>query len=275
MIPRVFTEPPAIVGHRGLGAGVVLGQVENTLGSFLAAVEAGLQWVEVDVRRTLDDQLFVAHDAAFGNGAFLAEMTAAEASGQGALRIEELLEALPSEAGVVFDVKSSLEDAGRAAGGTTAALLARIGTSALKRRPTMAASFDPGALRHLRHESPELPLGLLTWLHFPIGHAVAAAAHLDVQVLAVHAGSLWPNEATAPIDIPSLQRIVSQVHRSDRQLLVWCPSPEQAQYLVAAGVDALVVDDVPAQLRSLTPAGAGLHAAELTARLGTKPRESL
>jgi glycerophosphoryl diester phosphodiesterase len=118
----------------------------------------------------------------------------------------------------------------------------------------LATSFDPAALRHLRQESPDLPLGLLTWLNFPIGHAVAAVAHLDVQVLAAHAGSLWPNDATAPIDLPSLQRIVSQVHQADRQLLVWCPSTEQAQYLVAAGVDALVVDDVAAHVRRLAEA---------------------
>jgi glycerophosphoryl diester phosphodiesterase len=240
-----------LIGHRGLGKGEVQGRRENTLGSFLGALEAGLGWVEVDVRRTSDDELFVAHDAAFPNGRFLARMTGAEAAGGGALRITELLDALPDEAGVVFDVKSSLEDAGRPPEATTAALLARIAAASVRRRPTVAASFDPAALRHLRQESPELPLGLLTWLHFPIGHAVAAAAHLDVQVLAVHAGSLWPNPTTAAIDLPSLQHVVSQVHQTGRQLLVWCPTEEQTQLLVAAGVDALVVDEVPTQLDRL------------------------
>jgi glycerophosphoryl diester phosphodiesterase len=263
VISPVFTHPPTLIGHRGLGQGEVLGQVENTLGSFLTALDVGIQWVEVDVRRTLDDELFVAHDAAFPDGTFLAEMTGAQVSRQGVLRIDELLDALPSQAGVVFDVKSSLEDAGRPPGATTAALLARVGTTSLARRPTMAASFDPAALRHMRQESPELPLGLLTWLHFPIGHAVAAAAHLDVQVLAVHAGSLWPNGSTAPIDIPSLQRIVSQVHQSHRQLLVWCPSAEQAQHLIAAGVDALVIDEVPAQVRTIVGASTVHDAREL------------
>ena len=217
--------------------------------SFLGALEAGLDWVEVDVRRTNDDELFVAHDAAFDDGRFLAELTGRQASERGGLSVHDLLEALPAHAGVVFDVKSSLEDAGRPADGTTAALLAQAAHVSLRQRPTMAASFDPAALRHLRQQSPDLPLGLLTWLHFPIGHAVAAAAHLDVQVLAVHAGSLWPNPATAPSDLPSLERILSEVHRSGRQLLVWCPTPKQARYLVSAGVDALVVDDVPMHVK--------------------------
>lgn len=59
------------------------GQVENTLGSFLAAIDAGVGWVEVDVRRTLDDQLFVAHDAFYGS-TFMTWLTAAEASRAGA-----------------------------------------------------------------------------------------------------------------------------------------------------------------------------------------------
>jgi glycerophosphoryl diester phosphodiesterase len=252
VIPQVFTRPPTLIGHRGLGKGEVRGQLENTLGSFLGALEAGVQWVEVDVRRTLDDDLFVAHDAAFPDGAFLAEMTGAEAGRLGALRITELLGELPDQAGVVFDVKSSLEDATRPADATTAALLARIADKSLRHRPTVAASFDPAALRHLREESPDLPLALLTWLHFPIGQAVAAAAHLDLQVLAVHAGSLWPDTAIAPMDVPSLERIVEQVHQSHRQLLVWCPTEAQALNLAAAGVDALVLDAVPTQVRALS-----------------------
>ncbi len=253
--PQIFVESGTLVGHRGLGKGVVDGQVENSLGSFLAALRSGIRWVEVDVRRTLDDQLFVVHDAAFADGTFLAQVTGREASRHGALHVDELLEALPDGAGVVLDVKSSMEDATRPAVGTTAALLARQGRRFLGDRPVVATSFDPAALRHMREQLPALPLGLLTWLRFPVGQAVAAAAHLDVQLLAIHAGSLWPNAVTAPADVPALQRVVAQVHESGRQLIVWCPTQDQSLALVAAEVDALVVDDVPRQVRTLTRAG--------------------
>ena len=93
----VFSGTATLVGHRGLGRGVVHGQVENTLGSFLGAAEVGLDWVEVDVRRTIDDRLFVAHDAFTGSGN-LAQTPAGEASRGGGLRLEELMEALPSRA---------------------------------------------------------------------------------------------------------------------------------------------------------------------------------
>ena len=67
---------PTLIGHRGLGRGIVDGHPQNTLGSFLAALEAGVTWVEVDVRRTADDALVVAHDAAYADGAFVVDLTA-------------------------------------------------------------------------------------------------------------------------------------------------------------------------------------------------------
>jgi glycerophosphoryl diester phosphodiesterase len=245
-----FAQPATLVGHRGLGAGTVGGHDQNTLASFLAALDAGIGWVEVDVGMTGDGQLFVAHDA-YVKAAFLSQVTGEQASRWGLLRIDELLEALPADAGVVFDVKSALEDAGRSPTSTTAAVLARGLRRAVQQRPVIALSFDPASLHHMRAETPGLPLGLLTWTHFPVGHAVAAAAHLDVQLLALHAGSLWPSDETAPEDIPALAAVVAAVHRADRQLLAWCPTPEQALALAAANVDALVVDDVAHQVDAL------------------------
>jgi glycerophosphoryl diester phosphodiesterase len=116
----------------------------------------------------------------------------------------------------------------------------------------VAFSFDPSALRHIREELPGMPLGWTTWLQFPIAHAVAGAAHLDVQMVAVHAGSLWPNAATPPADVPQLRQVVARVHDADRQLVVWCPTESQSQSCSAAGVDALVVDDVPRLVRTLS-----------------------
>jgi glycerophosphoryl diester phosphodiesterase len=250
----VFTEQPTLVGHRGMGTGVVDGYRENTIESFLAALSSGASWVEVDVRRTCDDGLFVCHDAALPDGVFLSDMTSSRAGQLGIVRLEDLLDALPGSAGVVFDVKSSLADAGRSSAATTAALLAHTCGRALGSRPALAQSFDPAALMHMRLALPGMALGLLTWNRFPVGFAVAAAAHLDVQVLAVHAGSLVPGVLTG-ITVPPLETILAAVHDAKRQLMVWCPSPRRARALHAAGVDAMVVDDLPRHMRSLARAG--------------------
>jgi glycerophosphoryl diester phosphodiesterase len=99
-----------------------------------------------------------------------------------------------------------------------------------------------------------MALGLLTWDRFPVGFAVAAAAHLDVQVLAVHAGSLVPGVLTG-ITVPPLETVLAALHEADRQLVVWCPSVRRVRALQAAGVDAMVVNDLPRVLGSLARAG--------------------
>jgi glycerophosphoryl diester phosphodiesterase len=109
----------------------------------------------------------------------------------------------------------------------------------------------------MREAVPDMALGLLTWKRFPIGHAVAAAAHLDVQVLAVRTSSLW-RYPSAGATAPSIESIVENVHASQRQVLVWCPNTRRALDFAAANVDALVVDDVPRHVQALrqsTPKG--------------------
>lgn len=247
---RVFEHPATIVGHRGLGMGTLDGFSGNTLGSFMAAVEAGVDWVEVDVQRSADDGLFVHHDAALPDGRPIGETPAPALARHGILGVVDLLEALPPHVGVVFDVKSTIHDAERQASATTAAVLARTCNRYLGDRRAVAMSFDPSALAHLRETAPELPLGLLTWIRFPIGHAVAAATHLDVDVLAVHAGSMWRNTEAGLGNQPLTSDVVRRVHASGRQLAVWRPSLRRARSLALAGVDAMIVDDVRRHLTS-------------------------
>jgi glycerophosphoryl diester phosphodiesterase len=254
----VFAERPTVIGHRGLGCGIVQGYEQNTLGSFLAAVECGVGWVEVDVRRTRDDVLVVAHDPAFPDGAFHVDLTGSETDRRGTLRLAELLEALPRGTGVSFDLKSAMEDARRPRHRTSAALLAPVAAREVRRRPVVVTSFDPGALTCMRELAPQVPLGLLSWHNFPAEHAVAAAAHLDVQLIAMHVGSFWPSPSTPPASIRPLDYIVSAVHESGRELMVWCPDVDCSQQLNAAGTDALIVDDVPDAVLALRGAGTGV-----------------
>lgn len=248
---RVFGPRPAILGHRGCGRGTVNGFKENSLESFLAAVEYGIDWVEVDVRRTSDDHLMVVHNPADDDGVFYADITGNDAMAKGALRLEDLLDALPAHVGVDFDVKSAMEDATRTRALSTMGQLATVAQRESGKRPLLISSFDPGALDIARELAPAVPRGWLTWVDFPIGPAVAAAAHLDVQVLAPHWGSLRPNEREpGPLHRP-LDYVVDMVHASGREFLAWCPGVKFAQRLLDAGVDALCVNNVPKVLASL------------------------
>src|SRR5262245_31809033 len=140
---RVFSTGPVLLGHRGCGRGEVAGKLENTLESFMAAVELGIDWVEVDVRRTADDHLVVAHNPADDEGVFYADISGHEAADRGALRIEALLEALPPYVGVDFDVKTSMEDATRERALTTMGQLAPLAAREGRRRDVLVTSFDP------------------------------------------------------------------------------------------------------------------------------------
>src|SRR3954454_6339114 len=125
-LPDVFGEGPAVIGHRGLGCGVVAGHEQNTLGSFAAAARSGARWVEADVRRLCDDVLVVAHDAVYADGTRLEDITGTESDRRGTLRLRTLLDELPPEVGLNLDLKSSMGDGLRSPEDTTAGLLAPL-----------------------------------------------------------------------------------------------------------------------------------------------------
>ena len=250
----VFGGGPAVIGHRGLGCGVVAGHPENTLGSFTAAAALGAQWVEVDVRRTADDVLVVAHDAEYRDGTRIADLRGTGTDERGTLRLEDLLDELPPGVGVDLDLKSSMEDCMRPPADTTAGLLGPLAASDAARRPVMVSSFDPAALQQVRCDAPRVPVAWLTWRQFPLDAAVAGCGHLDVDVLGVHVGSLSRDarsDGVGGVDVLAVARAVSLVHGCGRELLVWCPDPGRAQVLVGAGADAVVVDEVSKALGAL------------------------
>jgi len=251
----IFGSRAVLVGHRGCGKGVVEGHVENSLGSFLSAARRGIDWLEVDVRRTRDDVLIVTHNPAREDGAFWADLTGAQAAASGVLLLDTLLEALPPGIGIDFDVKSSLEDAPRDRALTTMGLLAPVVRREARQRPVLVTSFDAAALGIVRELVPGVPRGLLTWVEFPVGHAVAFAAHLDVDVLALHGGSLKPNRVEPGHLQRPVERVVETVHATGMELMAWCPGTRFARQLIAAGVDALCVNNVPKILDDLLTTG--------------------
>jgi len=240
---KVFTDTPVLCGHRGCGRGVVDAHAENTLASFRAAVAHGLRWVEVDARLTADEVLVARHDPTTENGRLVAELPAAEL---GLMRIADLLEDLPREVAVDVEVKTSLEDALRPRERTTAALVADLVSRAAGGRHVLVTSFDPAALLIVRERAPALPLGLLTWTRFPLRKAIAAAAHLDTEVVIANVES-FPGVHGAP-------HAVAVAHAAGLQVGAWCPRAEEEAELVEAGVDCLVVDDVPAAVTRASPA---------------------
>jgi glycerophosphoryl diester phosphodiesterase len=177
-----------------------------------------------------------------------------ELRGSGVDDLAAALEALPTSVGVDIDVKSSLEDASAGAEESTAAVLAPVLERELARRPLLVTSFDPAVLLELRALVPAAPLGLLTWYRFPLRIAVAAAARLGMDVLALQVGSLGAAGADGSFVLrPDAPQALDAAHAAGMEVLVWCPDGDVAAVLAGAGVDAVVVDDVSVDLGARVP----------------------
>lgn len=273
MTGAVFDPKPTVIGHRGFGRGSVeAGErtvVENTVESYAAAVGAGLRWVEVDAQRTADDVLVVRHDPTTPDGAFLIDQPAARLHDQGIPALADVLDALPATVGVNVDVKTVIEDAVDAPARRTGALLAPVLAAEARRRPLFVSSFDPSLLAYLKEHLPGVPLGLIGWVNFPLRHAVAAAANLGFQAVCLHTGSFGVNRIEGGPVHRSPGFSVETAHRAGLEVVTWCPKPEDAAGYVAAGVDALVVNDVPGTLTVL--AGGPPPTPEAETRQETQP----
>lgn len=242
----IFDAKPAVVGHRGSGPG----HGENTIGSMLAALEAGAGWIEIDAQRTRDDALVLRHDPTTPAGDFIVERDRADCA---LPSLAEIFEALPVEAGVNLDVKTVLEDAVDAPARRTGQLLVPLLAAEAKRRPLLVTSFDAALLVDLRDAVPDVPLGLLTWMSFPAGQAVSAAAGLGLDAVAMHIGSLkLPEKDGKPAkNQRPASHTVEVAHRAGLEVLIWCPKPEQVTGYATVGVDAVIVDDVPLSVAAL------------------------
>jgi glycerophosphoryl diester phosphodiesterase len=245
---RVFAHRPDVLGHRGLGKGVVDGHVENTIGSLNAAIAAGVDWVELDVSRSSDDVLVVHHNPATADGRFLVNRTAAELASAGIATLDEVLEGLPAKVAIDFDLKPVLEDATGPVDATTAGLLLPVLRRELPRRRLLLTTFDVTALGWLRDELPGLPCGLLTWLDFPLRIAVPMAARFGAAVVGLHYRSFAANPVEPGPVHRDLATNMSVAHDAGLEVLAWCPGDSEIGALVAADVDAVTVNDVPHML---------------------------
>lgn len=248
-----FTTVPTIISHRGFGKGVVQGLRENTLPAFQEALRCGVNWIEVDVRRSADDQLFVLHHPSVPDGSFLVDLAGSTVRSLGVLALDDLLAEVPEDIGVVFDVKTSLEDALRPVDRTTVGLLVPVLERERRRRRVLVTSFDPAVLVQVGERLPGVGRGLLSWLSFPLRKAIPAAAHLGLDVVSVHSKSFAANSTDpAPVHRETAYS-VDIAHRAGLQVIAWSPGVALGTELLAAGVDALIVDDVPGALAITLP----------------------
>ncbi|WP_278913256.1 glycerophosphodiester phosphodiesterase [Deinococcus wulumuqiensis] len=220
---------PLLLGHRGSPHE----HRENTLAGFQAALDAGLDGTELDVRRLGDGTLAVHHDAALRGGAALAGLTRAE---------------LPTWVPTLPDVLAWAADTGAylnielkweawAPDDRVARTLGSVRAHGLSRR-VLLSSFHPLLLRAARELAPDVERGLLY-------HRPYRSGPLNLPEVVgrwVDCTALHPHHTLIDRDLLALAR------RRGWRVNAWTVNEEaEVQRLAALGVDGLI-GDVPAHL---------------------------
>jgi glycerophosphoryl diester phosphodiesterase len=215
-----------VFAHRGDASS----EKENTLAAFLAAVAAGADGVELDVRRSADGALVVHHDAELEGLGAICDLRVRDLPDDVALLGDAMgvLEPLivnveikndPDEPGfdptgsLSHDVVSLLEDRGD---------LDRV----------VISSFDLATLDAVRQASAGVPTG---WL---LGSSIQARTVVDVAVQ--HAMS-----ALHPWVLSLAELDVTSAHDAGLEVATWTVNAQHdLERMVRLGVDAVITDDV-------------------------------
>jgi glycerophosphoryl diester phosphodiesterase len=221
-----------VIAHRGASAACR----ENTIAAFERAVAMGADAIELDVRRSGDDQLVVHHDAHLDDGrAIRSTERAALPAG-----IPDLASALDACAGVVVNIEIKNDphepdhDLGDWVARRVAAELERRGPDAR----WLISSFNRTTAVTCRRLLPGVPTALLT--------ETATVADAERAARDGHA-AIHPWHAAVD------ETFVLAAHDLGLTVNVWtCDDPDRMRRLIAWGVDGICtnVPDVAIAVRA-------------------------
>lgn len=234
-----------VIGHRGAAAVLP----ENTLPSFAAAIEAGVDAIELDVRLTSDGVAVAMHDddvaRTTGQHSRISEMTfaavralnaAASRAGRAEpLRVptlEEVLALVDGRVGVVVELKATWDERGFAPAEPVARAVAPMvrGLS-----DVVVSSFDPSGVAAMREIDPSVTTALSVLRGFPVEPAIEQAR------AAGHAQLHPAEDAVTPA-------LVARAAEAGLAVQCWTVNDEQrAAALRDMGVAGIFTDD-PARL---------------------------
>ena len=206
---------------------------DNTLAAFARAVELGADGVELDIHRTIDDQLVVRHDAGTPAG-LLAEMTSAEVR-EALPEVPTLAAALDVCAGLLVNVeiKHVPSEGDPGPSDRVAQLLVDLVEERGRRDRVLVSSFDLSSIDQVRSLAPDLPTAWLTWGQDPLAALRVAESH-GHRALHPDLRSVADERA---------DEAATRAHERGLELNVWTVNdPDELRRLAAAGIDALITD---------------------------------
>ncbi len=226
---------PLIYGHRGASAAAP----ENTVAAFALARQLGADGVELDVRRSADGALVLAHDAALPDGRVVRETLRSALPPSMPLLAEALEECL----GLVVNVEiknlprdPDFDELCAVADEVVAALEDRGGCD-----DVIVSSFHLPTIDRIKALAPGLRTGLLTFLDPLPAVGVSVAAERG-------------HDALHPYDLTVDAALVDAAHEAGLAVNVWTvDASERIAALADLGVDG-VVTNVPDVARAVLDA---------------------
>ena len=234
-----------VVAHRGAS----IEQPENTIEAFEAAIDAGADAVEFDVRMTADGVAVVMHDpdvsrTTDGTG-LVPELTLADVrrlriplpgGGQtGVPTLEEALECLSGRTTADIEIKNLPGEPGytpdrEAAVEATLETLDEVAFA----RPVIVSSFNPRSVAHSRDLRPDVATGLLT--SYDVDASEALTRTLDE-------GHRWVLPFVTKV-LDAGEGFGAKVREAGILLGVWiADDPETARRLFELGAEAVATND--------------------------------
>ncbi|MFB9994450.1 glycerophosphodiester phosphodiesterase [Deinococcus oregonensis] len=225
---------PLLLGHRGTPRL----HRENTLAGFQAALDAGLDGIELDIRRLADGTLVIHHDAALKDGRQLPELGAAELPADVPTLAATLAWAADTGAYVNIEIKFESSQPDDRVHRTLDAVLAY----GLRNR-VILSSFNPRILAAALHHAPHIERGLLVHRAYQFGPLDA----VPLVMRRLRAAALHPM-------FPLIDsRLMTQARAHGWRVNTWTVNdPAEVARLVALGVDGLI-GDLPDVLLAARP----------------------
>jgi len=235
--PAAGNTPILVLAHRGIPGP----WRENTLAAFRAALEAGADGFELDVRRSADGVPVVHHDAKLDDGTPVGELEAAALPGW----MPTLEQALAACAGAVVDVEiknspgEPCHDPAEQLAGQVAQLVAESLAAGRGPGAALVSCFWPATLQAVRRERPEVATGLLLFPALDTASALEQAGECGARVL-------LPFRSRLEADL------LDGAHRRGMAVVAWGADDEEDLRAAArAGVDGVVTDCVGRALEVL------------------------
>ncbi|MCW2972586.1 MAG: Glycerophosphoryl diester phosphodiesterase [Thermoleophilia bacterium] len=243
---------PRVLAHRGFHDDSPIGPWQNSMGAFQKGAAAGVDALELDVRRTHDGVLVVHHDATpTGGGPKISALDLAQLphlpDGQPIPTLAEVAGfAKTSGAKLAVELKESGYERE-----VVDTLHAQVGNDQFE-----VISFSPSALRAVKAADPEIRTGLLApripaWLRESAAYPIALWA-LDTAnwMPAInHAVRLGADYLSVDHRMAS-PKFLAEAATRHVPVDVWTVNTEpEMQRLIAAGVQGIVTDDPASALR--------------------------